>query len=300
MFPRRPLLRRTASLLTAALFAAIASVASAQPTYPLDFTPPWKPGQKFTLKSNASEANNMVITQGEAVLKKQESRRTAEMEADAEALAGFPHGGLSKAAFTVRSFRVSVNGAPAADFLPAGAKIVAESTGPDKKTYTIDGVPATEQQIPVLKLVTSLDDPDHNDQIMFGPKKAVAVGESWQPDVKAMQATLGKDFGVSTTITGAMKLDAVEGSGDKQVSTVSGSVTFADFVPPMPPGVTAKSGVLRMNIDGRIPASRSASTRVENLTSNAIMVGEAVNPAGVTLTLTLKVDTKSTTVTTFP
>jgi hypothetical protein len=30
------------------------------------------------------------------------------------------------------------------------------------------------------------------------------------------------------------------------------------------------------------------------------MVGEAVNPAGVTLTLTLKVDTKSTIISTFP
>lgn len=299
MSPRRHLYRGSAFLATA-LFTALASIASAQPAYPVNLTPPWKPGQTFILKSSASESNQMTITQGETVVQKQGSQRTASLEADAEALANFPHGGLRKVSLTVRSLRVSANGAPASDFLPAGAKIVAESIGVDQKTYTIDGAPATAQQIPVLKLVTSLDDPEHNDQIMFGAKKPVAVGESWQPDAKAMQSTLGKDFGVKTTITGAMKLDAIEGSGDKQIATVSGTVTFADFVPPLPPGVTSKSGVLRMKLEGRIPASRVATTRVENLSTNAVIVGEATNATGATFVMTVNADTKSTISLTFP
>lgn len=281
------------------LFAATALVAAAQ-THSINFTTPWEVGQRFTASATASDSNQMVVSQGANVLQQQAQKRTVRLEAEAEALGSFPHGGLSKAEFTIRSLHASINGAPETEFLPAGAKVVVESHGGDKKTFTIDGRPATDEQAAILKLVIATDSPEHNDQIMFGPKKPVAVGESWQPDVHAMQSSLGKDFDVSATISGTMKLDAVEGSGPKQIGVVSGDIVFDNFIPPMPPGVTAKSGKMTMTLGGRIPAARAASTRVETLATLAEFSGEATPPNGPAVTLTMKAETKTSHTLTFP
>ncbi|MDF3059190.1 MAG: hypothetical protein K0R17_3405 [Rariglobus sp.] len=266
----------------------------------VNLTAPWKQGQTYATSVTASESNRMVLRQGDKVLQDKTDKRTARLEADAEAISSFPHGGLRKAAFTVRSLRVSLNGAPETDFLPAGSKIVAESTGADKKIFTIDGNPATKDQESVLKLVTSTDDPEHNDQMLFGPRKAVAIGESWEPDLAAIKATMGKDFGVEALVKGSMKLDGVEGSGPTQINLVSGSVTFDRFTPPLPPGVDAKSGVFHVKLDGRIPATRTATQRVENLTATADFVGEIKTPDGTVLTMMMTVVAKNASVLTFP
>lgn len=297
--PARSLLRHARLFGASLLFAATALVSSAQ-THTVNFTTPWEIGQRYTASATVSESNQMVVSQGETILQQQGQKRTARLEADAEALGNFPHGGLRKAAFTIRSLHVSIDDAAETEFLPAGTKVVVESQSADKEVFTINDLPASDEQAAILKLVISTDDPEHSDQIMFGPKQPVAVGESWQPDVQAMQSSLGKDLGVSANITGTMKLDAIEGAGPKQVSVVSGDMTFDNFIPPMPPGITPKSGKMTMKLDGRIPAARSASTRIENLTMLAEFSGEATPPNGATVTLKFKAETKSSHTLTFP
>ncbi len=290
---------RPTALFASLLLALAAPFANAQ-THTVNLTPAWKVGQAYVASVKTSNSSQTVLRQGDKVVQDQTQKSSAHLEADAEAISTFPHGGLRKASFTVRSLRVSTNGAPETEFLPAGTKIVAEGTDVDKKTFTVNGRPATPEQEAILKLVISTDDPKHNDQLIFGPKAPVAVGESWKPDLETIKATIGKDFGPQGVVTSTMKLDAVEGSGASQINIVSGNVTVDGFTPPLPPGVTAKSGVFRVTLGGRIPATRTASKREETLTGTAHFVGEAQAPDGTTFTVTVSMETKNATVLTFP
>lgn len=295
---RLPSLR--ASVLFATLGVALFSTAGAAPTYTVDFTTPWKIGQTYSASIKASEVTQTVLTMGGNKLQDQTLKRTARLEADAQALEVYPHGGLRKAAFVVRSFTSSQNGAPESTFLPPGAKIVATSTGVTEKEFTVNGRAATDEQKPVLELAISLDGEKHNDQILFGSKKPVTVGEQWTPDASALKETLGKGLGEIGSAQGTMRLDAIEGSGPTQIAVVSGTVDFSGIKPELPPGITPKSGTFRAVLDGRIPASRTAVKRVENLTANAEFSGEAPAPDGSKVTFLVKVEAKHGSVLTFP
>jgi len=284
------------------LFASVGlSLSTAAPaTHTVNLTTPWKVGQTYTAAVSATESTHVVLTLGDQKLQEQKQQRSAKLDADSKVLAVYSHGGLRKAEFTVRTLRASLNGTPEAVYLPPGAKIVAESTGGTEKTYTIDGAEASAEQKSILELVISLDAEKHTDQIIFGPKKPVAVGENWLLDGTALKETLGKGLGEIGATQGAMRLDAIEGSGDGQIAIVSGNVAFTGIKPALPPGITPKSGVFKAVLDGRIPATRTASKRVENLTADADLKGEAAGPNGATITFSVKVDVKHASTLTFP
>ena len=297
---RLPRLR--AKILVASISLAFTSLAAAAApaAYTVNFTTPWQIGQAYTTSVSASETTRIVITMGEQKLQEQTQQRSAKMDADSKALEVYPHGGLRKAEFTLRTLLASVNGAPEAAFLPPGTKIVAENTGETEKSYTINGAAATTEQQAVLKLVISLDDEKNNDQAIFGPKKPVAVGETWKLDEAPLKETLGKGIGTIGAAEGTMRLNAVEGAGPAQISIVSGNVAFTGIKPELPPGITPRTGTFKAVLDGRIPASRSASTRVENLNATADLSGEAAGPNGAVLTFRVKAEAKNATVLTFP
>lgn len=285
----------------AALGLALASLACAAPaTYTVNLTTPWKIGQVYTTAVSASESTRTTLTMGEQKLQEQTQQRSAKMDAESKVLDVFPHGGLRKAEFTLRTLRASVNGAPETSFLPPGTKIVAENTGANEKAYTVNGAAATADQEAVLKLVISLDDEKNNDQMIFGPKQPVAIGETWKLNEAALKETLGKDMGKIGATEGTMRLNAVEGSGPSQIAVVSGNVTFSGIKPELPPGITPKSGTFTAMLDGRIPAARTASTRVENMNATADLSGEAAGPNNAVIVFHVKADMKNASVLTFP
>lgn len=297
---RRFLPRTVAALLTLTALAASASLAQAE-TYTVNFTTPWKEGQAFKASVKASQKATMTVAQGAQTLQQQVLDDTAAtFEADAKALTFFPHGGLRKVSYTVRSLRVSLKNGPESDYLPAGTQIIAESIGAGVKSYFIGNKVATDEQKKILGLVISTDEADYNDQMLFGPAKPVTLSETWQPDLEKIKKVIAKDVGEIPEALGTMKLEAIEGSGDKQVAVVSGKVTFGGFAPPLPPGVTPKSGEFKVILDGRIPATRTHSKRVENTAVTANFVGEAKGPNGGAITLSVTADMKNATTLTFP
>jgi len=297
---RRFLPRSVAALLALTALAASATLAQAQ-TYTVNFTTPWKEGQTFQSDIKASQKTRMVVSQGTQVLQQQVLEDTvASLKADAKALTFFPHGGLRKVSYTVRSLRVSLKNGPETDYLPAGTQIVVETIGFDVKSYFINDKVATEEQKKVLKLVTSSDEADYNDQTIFGPAKPVGLSETWQPALEKMKAALSKELGEIPSATGEMKLEAITGTGDKQVAVVSGKIVLSGFAPPLPPGITAKSGTFQMELDGRIPATRTGSKRVENSKITAHFVGETKIPTGALVSLTMISEITTASTLTFP
>jgi hypothetical protein len=291
---------RTSAAIASLVFAFAAPAALAQTSYVVDLTSNWPPGQAYHASVSASEKAHTVVSIGGNKVQEQTQSRKVTLDADAKALDTFPHGGLRKASLTLRSLRVSLNGAPETDFLPAGTKITAESTGETEKSFTVNEAPASPEQASVLKLVIALDSEKHSDQILFGPKKPVAVGETWTPDQALIQKTLGKDLGKIESTQATMRLDAVEGTGPARVSVVSGTVNFLGVQPALPPGVTPNPGTFKAVLDGRIPANRTASKRIENLTATADFSGEAPGPNGAKVLFTINAEAKNATVLTFP
>ncbi|MET0263700.1 MAG: hypothetical protein ABW223_12425 [Rariglobus sp.] len=288
------------SALLAAITLAISSVASAAATYTVDLTSPWKIGQGYSAVVTSSQSSATTVSVGGKKVQEQVQRRAASFEADAKVLEVYPHGGLRKASFKIRSLRASKDGAPETEFLPAGTEVVAESTGVTEKEFTVNGKKATDEQKAVLGMIITTDGSRHNDQILFGPKNPVAIGDQWSLNGDQLKETIGKEFGTIAVSQGTMRLDAIEGSGDSQIAVVSGKVNFKGIQPELPPGVKPTAGQFQAVLDGRIPATRTASKRVENLTATADLGGEADGPNGAKMTFAVKVEAKHSSVLTFP
>jgi hypothetical protein len=301
------MLSRSLRLATLALVALVqitaASLQAADKTAcTVNLTTPWKVGQTYGITTDSSETMHSRLAMSDkpgTPLKDQTQKRSVHMEADAQALAVFENGGLKKAAFTVKALRATLDGQPEREILPAGAKVVAESTGTDEKTYTVNGQPAATDVEAILKMAISLDTAEHNDQIIFGPKKPVAVGDSWQPETAVILQTIGKSLGAAASTTAVMKLNAVRGEGADQVADISGNVTMTGLKPPLPPQFTTKVGTFQAQLEGSIPATRHGK-RTEKLDASLHFVSEAAGPGGAAMVVTVDGTNKNVTVLVFP
>jgi len=301
------MISRSLRLATLALFAlvqitAVSLHADEKAAYTVNLTTPWKVGQTYGFTIDSAESMRSLLAMADkpdAPLKDQTQKRSVHMEADAQALAVFENGGLKKASFTVKTLRATLDGQPEREILPAGAKIVVESTGPEEKTYTVNGQPAADDVEAILKMAISLDDAKHTDQIIFGPKKPVAVGDSWQPDTALVLETIGKSFGAAASTTAVMKLNAIHGEGANQVADISGSITMAGLKPPLPAQFTTKVGTFNAVLGGQIPATRHGK-RTETLDASLHFVSEAAGPGGASMLVTIDGTNKNVTVLVFP
>lgn len=291
-------LSRPAALAVSLLGFSLAHLVSAAETYSVNLTTPWKAGQAYTLSATGSQTAKSTVKMGPTKAQEQTQQNSATLEADAKALEAWPDGGLRKAQFTVRSFRAADGNAPAKDLLPKGAVIVAEKKG-EEVDFTVDGQPASTEQANALKMVVALDEADQNDQLVFGTNKPVAVGETWRPDPAKVKAALGKDLGEVRTTDATMRLDSVAGRGDAQVAMISGDILFDGIHPPLPPGLTLKSGKFQAKLTGKIPAQRKASTRNETLAGSGQFVAVAPGPTG-EISLTVELGVKQDITLTFP
>lgn len=269
------------SPLALATFTLLAAPAvRAAETHTVNLTTPWTVGQAFSVKTTFTETTRASMTVGDKPAPEQSRKRMVRLEADAEALKVHPNGGLRQASYTVRDLRIIENSAPPTVYLPAGTKLVVEQVGVSDKSVTVDGKPATPEQLALLKPILAADGEHHNDQLIFGPDKPVAVGESWSINSATFISSLGSELGEIGAATGTMKLDGYSGEGAQGVALVSGQTSLVLTKAPLPPGFTMKSGKMTFRLDGRIPAGRSAAERQEKMSGAFELLGETAMPDG--------------------
>jgi len=97
--------------------------------------------------------------------------------------------------------------------------------------------------------VIELGNEQNTDQEIFGNASPVTVGATWPVNAKALIAELKGDTSVAMSgAKGTVKLDAVTGSGENLVATVTGIYVVEGAKPTLPAGMTVDS----MNISGGI------------------------------------------------
>jgi hypothetical protein len=273
-----PSLARLLATTAAALVCSVTALAAT--THPVNLTPPWTVGQRYSAETTFTQTHRMTVRSGDRVLKEHSQRTSARLRAEAEALEVFPNGGLKKTRFTIGSLLVTEGEAAEREFLPAGTVVVVERVSDSEETILIGDQPATPEQKTVLASLISTDEATRNDQILFGPSKPVAVGDTWPIDAntfaKAMESSLGK-VGAAR---GTMTLDAFTGEGSAGVATISGNLTIVLQPVPLPPGFTFKSGKATFALHGRIPVSRPGTERHETLKGTVDISGEARSGEG--------------------
>lgn len=283
-------LRPRLALCAASLAACLLATASAAEPHALNLTPPWKVGQNYSAEVTTRQTNRMALKSGAQVLNEQIERTVCRLQADGEALAVLDNGGLQKTRYVIRSLRVAKNDDAETDFLPAGTEVLVERASGAEETILVSGKPATPEQHAVLASLVSTDDTERTDQIIFGPRKPVAVGDTWSIDsasfARAMESSLGK---IGDT-KGVMKLDALQGKGDDATASVSGRVSFDLLSVPLPSSVTFKSGKAVFLLDGRIPASRPGAEMHQELRGNVEVEGESALGNGAVITLQIRSD----------
>jgi hypothetical protein len=255
---------------TVALHAAAA-------VHAVNFSPAWSVGRLYDLDVVSTQNTRVSLTAGQDVLKEKNESSAFKMQADGEALTVLPNGELGKARYTVRSLRIIRNEGAEFDFLPKGTQVIVERSGNDE-SVTVDGKPATPEQNTILKDLCSTGSEKHNDQTIFGPRKPVAVGESWPVNTSAFLQLL-PSFQASLA-QGTVKLVAHEGEGAAAIAVVSGKITIGLKNTPLPPGFTPKLGEAVFELDGRIPATRSGAERREGLKGVIRIKGEGKGADG--------------------
>lgn len=231
------------------------------PVYTVDFSPPWTVGQLFEVEAASHQKTRTVIASGQKVVKEHKQSSVRTMKADAVALAVHPNGGLRKALYIVRSFRVGLNEAEETPFLPKGTKIIVEQTD-NGESITVDGKPAAPEQEAVIKILTANHSSKYSSQTIFGPTKPVAIGESWPINTDAFRESLAPNR--PRLADGSMKLVSYEGDEAVKIVVVTGKITVSMEDASLPAGLTPKSSEIVLELDGRIPAKRADAEHRES------------------------------------
>jgi len=175
-------------------------------------------------------------------------------EADCEVLAITAEGQPKKVAVTVKVLSASQDGKNVPDLPVAGDKIIAEATSRHVKTMTVGDKPLSEGVVKLLKDVMPVGVDGWDDQIVFGPKEAVAIGATWTPNSSMLLADLQDSLPTASAVQGLIKLDDLQGSGDGPVAKISSNLTLVGVTVPLPAPMGAMPAQCTVQLTGKFPA----------------------------------------------
>jgi hypothetical protein len=228
-------------------------------TYKLNLSPPFKVGEKFSLSTNTTTDMDLLITATAPGMTAPQTQHqqlfgALTLEGDCEVLAVTTEGQPQKLAVTVKTLKALQNGQEIPGLPAAGDKIIAEKTGKNDKTLTVNGKPLNPELAKLIEDSFPVQSDGESDQIMFGPKGPVAVGATWSPN-PAMLADLQTNLPSATGIDGKLKLDGVETSGDGQVAKISANLTVLGATAPLPPPLNTFPAECHVQLTGTFPSA---------------------------------------------
>ncbi len=240
--------------------APAASTTPAAPKiYKLNLSPPFKIGQKFSENSDVTSNVDMTVTITAPSLPAPQTQPNKQasvlhFEADCEVLAITAEGQPKKVAVTVKVLRASQDGKNVPDLPVAGDKIIAEAASRHVKTMSVGDKPLSDAMVKLLKDVMPVGVDGWNDQIIFGPKEAVAVGATWKLPIPTMLlADLQDSLPTASAVEGVIKLDDLQGSGDNQVAKISSNLTLVGVSVPLPDPMGAMPAQCTVQLTGKFP-----------------------------------------------
>jgi hypothetical protein len=302
----------------ASVHEAAGPTASAQ-KHLLNLTPAWKVGQKFGYVADASIKLHPTVSKPAAAntYALNNLEITSHIEGEGEVLAT-KNGALTKMSLTVTAMNATSAGRPVdnkpigtmqrpTQIFDAGVKVVIERDEAGRQIFTVDGKPligfisgsTTSPAMNIrsngrttysavaywLRMLIDLDDFQGTDQVVFGPKEAVALGESWPAKDQALTKTfeafnefydyidtptsdpLHQPLKFPPTIV-TMKFDQVMGSGADQVAVVSGAFDIKRMdLPPQPAATQVPDRVMDLEGKSSLSFPLSAGKGVTKKTS---------------------------------
>jgi hypothetical protein len=280
-----PRLYLFATWVVIALAPQFANAVDAPAGITVNLAPAQKVGTTFSLVSDFTDESQTHIAMtmpGATAPQKQEQTQEmiAHFEGEAEVLATFPNGSIQKVSLTAKMFIATSEGQPLPGLPAVGAKVVAEKTG-NKKTYTIDGQPASANVAKLLDEMIDLGDEKYTDQDVFGPTGPVVVGGTWPVNSAALMTELKQAGDIEMSgAKGTAKLDAVKGSGADQVATVTAVFTVQGAKPTLPQGMAVDSMTMSGGLAGTVPATTKGvlkETMTISMEMNAHGTGNGIN-----------------------
>lgn len=281
----RPLpgLRRRVLLLVAgwaAVIAALPRIAvaadDAQRDYEIKLTRPETVGLRYTMTAEGALLRRTTLIVGGQSRRQPEEGLGVKLEGTVEVLAVNDKGRATKIACDVSRCVLVTSGEGEKELIPAGKTIIAEGAA-DETTFKLkDG----QGELPpgaaaALDLVISLEnDPDDStDDEVFGTAQRQKVGGEWPMDAERM-ARDAQNEGVKVkkeSVSGAVKLAAVEAVDGAECLKLTGRVDAGDVEPPAPQEVglpeTLKpaGGSIRYRFVVLLPTDVSAGALSESI-----------------------------------
>jgi hypothetical protein len=257
--------RQTPFLLLAALVvvaaASIAAPASAadDKTYAIKLVRPPKVGQKYTFTAEGALTRHTTITANGQELGKTNDEYGIHLEGTIEVLTVNKDGEEGKVACTVaKCTRVSPEGE--AELIPAG-RVITATAGKEDTTFTIDQGKLSDEAKEAIDLVLRMGEEDgYNDDRIYGTKKELPVGGSWEMDAKASSDEAKDDDVIfdPKDVSGTMRVDKAETIDGVECLRVSGMTEIKRLEFKAPEGLKIDKGTLKAHYGGAFPVDVKA------------------------------------------
>jgi acyl-CoA hydrolase len=246
------------NLLVTVLFLSISAHTAVASDYEIRLHRPMRVGEKFHILSTGSNAEKTVITVGGNLVRDDRENFEASFESVVKVLATDRNGKPTKESITV----LRCEKTEAFDWkslLPKGTVVIASLKEKDE-VFEIDDKPVSREVHDLLAFFVTLSKGEATDDEIFGTRQRKQVGESW--DINAELAARDLDdlhLGVrKENVAGKTTLEKVFKAGGTDCLLVSAEVTVNKFAPPLPPGLSMESSLLRASISAKFPVDTTA------------------------------------------
>ncbi len=247
-------------LLAAVLFLSLSANAAVAGDYEIRLHRPMRVGEKFHILSTGRNAAKTVFTVGGNLVRDDRENFEATLESVMKVLATDGIGRPTQKSITVLRCE-KYEAFDLRSLLPRGTVVVASLKGNDE-VFEIDGKPVSREVHDLLAFFVTLSKGEATDDDIFGTRQRKQVGESWGINAELAARDLEKlNLGVrKENVTGKATLEKVVKAGGADCLLVSSEVAVSKLAPPLPPGYSMESSLLRATISAKFPVDATAQS----------------------------------------
>lgn len=230
-------------------------------SYPIRLQRAHQAGDRYLLVDEVTQREERTVTVGGQAVESVDRTETVRLAAAVEILEVDENGKAVRLRYQVQSCERSGGGANET-LLQQGQVIEVETAARrDDARVTIDGTPATDEQLEAIDSVLTLTRTAKNEDALFGSTTPRTVGDSWQPDFVAIAQDLAtaSPFRLDPShMSGSVRLVERRSEGPVAGLVVQASVEATDAnMNGLPPGTNIRRGDVSMEMGGFYPLEES-------------------------------------------
>lgn len=236
-------------------------------SYPIHLQRAHHVGERYLVVDEVTQREQRTVTVSGQVVEDVDQTTTVRLAAAVQVLEVDANGKAVRLRYQVQSCERTKAG-EVQPLLRHGQVVEVETAATrGEARMTIDGAPATDEQLEALDAVITLTRSAKNDDALFGSTTPRAAGETWQPDFAAIAESLSSasPFRLDAArMSGSVRLVERRNEGPVPGLVVEAEVDAVDArMNGLPPGTNVRRGELRLEMGGFFPLDEAMPPLVQ-------------------------------------